>query len=430
LARLEAAADADERARKLAILAEATAELASSLDYQTTLTNVGRLALDQLADWVGVELVDGDQLRPVVMLHRDPQMIELAEDLRRRYPAPLDAPGGIPAVVRTGVSVLYEHVSDEALVASALDEDHLRLIRKLGIESLMIVPLAARDRVLGALVLVSSDPERRYDREDLAFAEDLARRAAVAIDNSYLYSQTLESSVRLQHALLPESLPEPAQWQLAVHYRPAGRTEIGGDFYDAVELDDGRLLTVIGDVMGRGINAAAAMAQLRAALRAYIAVTPEPADVLTKLTEMFAFYRMGGLATVVVALADAQRSTVTLATAGHLPVVLLTADGPEVITPPSSPPLGVGSFGRRSVTVPVDPGDAFLLYTDGLVETREQDIDDGIRRLMSALHPGRPLATDADLRRLVSQLVPSDQDDDVTLLAVRRREQPASPAQP
>lgn len=420
LARLHAAADAQARAHKLAVLAEAAAELASSLDYQTTLTNVAQLALDQLADWVGVELVDGDELRPVVTVHRDPEMIELAAELRRRYPTPIDAPTGVPAVVRTGRSQLYEYISEETLAASALDPEHLDLIRRLRLVSLMIVPLAVRDRVFGALVLVSSDPWRRYDAEDLAFAEDLARRAAVAIDNSHLYSRTLEASVRLQHALLPDSLPDAAGWRVAVHYRPAGRTEIGGDFYDAIELPDGRLLAVVGDVMGRGINAAAAMAQLRAALRAYFAVETDPALVLTKLTEMFAFYEMGGLATVVVALADADRSTVTLASAGHLPVVLLADGDPQVIMPPSSPPLGVGSFPRASVVAPLQPGQAFLLYTDGLVETRDQDIDRGIGRLVAALSAGRRLDSDADLRALAAELVPSGQDDDVTLLAVRR----------
>jgi PAS domain S-box-containing protein len=426
LARLDAAADAAARASKLAVLAEAAVELASSLDYQTTLTNVARLALSQLADWVGVELLDGDELRPVVTMHREPRMIELAAELRRRYPVPPDAPTGVPAVVRTGVSQLFETVSDDALVAGALNAEHLELIRQLRLKSLMVVPLAARDRILGALVLASSEPDRRYDREDLAFAEDLARRAAVAIDNSQLYSQTLESSVRLQHALLPESLPAPADWQVAVHYRPAGRTEVGGDFYDAIALADGRLLTVIGDVMGRGINAAAAMAQLRAALRAYVAVDPDPGCVLTKLTEMFAFYETSGLATLVIALADADRSSVTLASAGHLPVVVIRGGTPEIVAPPSSPPLCVGSFPRASMTVPIEPGDAFLLYTDGLVESREQDIDEGIGRLVRKLRAGAPVATDEDLSALAGELVPSGQDDDVTLLAVCRREPTAT----
>jgi PAS domain S-box-containing protein len=424
LARLDAAADADARAHKLAILAEAAVELASSLDYETTLTNVARLALDQLADWVGVELLEGDELRPVVTVHRDPEMIELAAEMRRRYPTPLDAPTGVPAVVRTGRSELYEYISEDALVAGALDAEHLEMIRRLRLVSLMIVPLPVRDRVLGALVLISSDPQRQYNAEDLAFAEDLARRAAVAIDNSHLYSRTLEASVHLQHALLPEFLPDPAGWRVAVHYRPAGRTEIGGDFYDAIELPDGRLLAVVGDVMGRGISAAAAMAQLRAALRAYVAVETDPALVLTKLTEMFAFYRMGGLATLAVALADAEQSTVTLASAGHLPVVLLGDDGPQVVMPPSSPPLGVGSFPRASVVAPLHPGHTFLLYTDGLVETREQDIDRGIGRLVAALRAGRALNDESDLRALAAELVPPGQDDDVTLLAVRRRDSP------
>lgn len=421
LARVEASAAAADRARKLAFLGEASVELASSLDYRTTLNNVAKLALRELADWVGVELLENGQLRPVVTQHRDPAMIELAVEMRRRYPTPMDAETGVSAVIRTGQSQLYGYVPEEVLVAGARDPDHLALIRQLRVVSVMIVPLQVRDRALGALVLISSEPERRYDAEDLAFAEDLARRAAVAIDNSQLYSQTLDASVRLQHALLPASLPEPEAWQLAVHYRPAGRTEVGGDFYDAVQLRDGRLVTVVGDVMGRGVGAAAAMAQLRSSLRAYLALDPDPVAALTKLTGMYETYGLGGLATVVLALADAASDTVTFVGAGHLPPLLLHADGGiTVIDLPTSPPLGVGSYARRSVTHRLAPGDAYLLYTDGLVETRDQDIDSGIARLVDLLGP-QPRLRERALHRLASQLVLDGQDDDVTLLAVHRR---------
>lgn len=424
LSRVTAAAAAADRARKLAMLGEASVELASSLDYQTTLAHVAELALQELADWVGVELLDGDALRPVVTLHRDPHMIELAEELRRRYPTPLDAPSGVPAVVRTGESALYEHIPEETIVAGAVDEHHLALIRQLNLVSAMIVPLPVRDRILGALVLISSDPRRIYGPEDLAFAEELARRAAVAIDNSQLYSQTREASVRLQHALLPESLPDPDGWDLAVHYRPAGRTEIGGDFYDAIELPGGRLITVVGDVMGRGVNAAAAMAQLRASLRAYLAVDADPVAALTALTTMFGVYRMGGLATVLVALNDPESATVTFSGAGHLPPVVRRADGTVAVVPlPACPPLGPFARSRsprRAVSLPLASGDTYLMFTDGLVETREQDIDRGIDRLVDALEQGCELGSEARLRALAARLVPPGQDDDVTVLAVHR----------
>jgi serine phosphatase RsbU (regulator of sigma subunit) len=172
------------------------------------------------------------------------------------------------------------------------------------------------------------------------------------------------------------------------------------------------------------VNAAAAMAQLRAALRAYLAVDPDPVAALTALTTMFDFYRMGGLATVLVALNDPESATVTFAGAGHLPPVVRRADGAvSVVELPACPPLG--PLGRppgprTAVSVPIGQGDTYVMYTDGLVETREQDIDSGIAKLVDALAAGGGLDSEPDLRALAAGLVPPGQDDDVTLLTVHR----------
>ena len=146
---------------------------------------------------------------------------------------------------------------------------------------------------------VSAESERLYTASDLALAEDLAKRAAVAIDNAELHSETLATAVQLQHAVLPESMPRVPGWEIATSYSPAGRTDVGGDFYDAVPLDDGRLALFVGDVMGRGVAAAAAMAQMRAAVRAYTAIDPTPGAVMTNLDRMFAQYPTDQLVTLV-----------------------------------------------------------------------------------------------------------------------------------
>ena len=150
------------------------------------------------------------------------------------------------------------------------------MVRELNLRSAMAVPLVAHNRVLGVITWVAGDQGRRFDEHDLAFAEDLARRAAVAIDNAQLHTELREMAIRLQRAVLPTAMPRIEGWEVAAHYSPAGHLDAGGDFYDVIPLDGGRVAIFIGDVMGRGVDAAAAMAQMRAAIRALVAVDPEP----------------------------------------------------------------------------------------------------------------------------------------------------------
>ena len=324
--------------------------------------------------------------------------------------------------MRTGVSELLPDISDELLVAAAQDQEHLRLLRELDLRSALIVPLTTRGEVLGVMTWVSGSDRRRYTEADLEFAEDLASRAAVAIDNSQLYSETLDAAVRLQRAVLPETLTAPEGWEIASLYSPAGRTEVGGDFYDVIALDDGRMLILVGDVMGRGVTAAAAMAQMRSAVRAYAAVDPAPATVMTKLDLMFAAYDIPQLVTLVYALADPGQDTLEVANAGHPPPLLRRANGTvEQLAHASGPPLGVNGSVRTTMSVPLLPGDTLLAFTDGLIERRTEDIDRGLARLAGQ---GRLLGSN-DLGGALEKLVDSVRDhtrnDDVAAVAVRRR---------
>ena len=178
--------------------------------------------------------------------------------------------------MRTGVGELYSDITDEMLVAAARDEEHLQLSRELNLRSVMIVPLLARGRTLGTITLIRTAPVADFTAADLVAAEDLGRRAGLAIDNARLYEETANVATELQRAVLPDRLGEPDGWDCAAYYRPDGQAEVGGDFYDAVELSDGRVAMFIGDVMGHGIQAAAAMAQMRASVRAFVTVDPDP----------------------------------------------------------------------------------------------------------------------------------------------------------
>ena len=174
----------------LRFLNEASTILASSLDFEVTLAAVARLAVPHLGDWCGIEIVGEDGVaRQLAVAHANPDMIPLAHELRSRYPADPEAPNGLPLVLRTGVTEFYPEITDEQVAASAVDADHLSLLRKLKLRSLIIVPLIARDRIFGALTLIAAESGRRFTNDDLEVAESLARRAALAVDNAGLYRE-------------------------------------------------------------------------------------------------------------------------------------------------------------------------------------------------------------------------------------------------
>lgn len=420
--RLQAQDEAADREAKLRFLAAASAELASSLDYETTLQRVAQLAVPGFADWCAIALEQDGWLRTVAVAHVDPSKVALALDLNRRYPPDRDAAHGAYVVLRTGESVLLPEVPDEVLVAAAQDEEHLRILRGLGFRSALQVPLKLRDRVLGVITWVTGYEGRRFTDADVTFGEDLARRAAVAIDNAELHTELRNVAVRLQQAILPEHLPSPPGWDVAVRYIPAGRTEASGDFYEVMPLTDGRIAFFVGDVMGRGVEATAAMAQVRAAVRALAAVDPDPQAVLTALDRLFDHFDLEQLVTLVYAVLDPEDDQLQVLNAGHPAPLLLRAGGDtHQLLPGETLLLGAGGANRDVTTASFLPGDTVLAFTDGLVERRGEDIDQGTQRLLRALPvlQNRPLGDVLD--GLVNEVRGESRDDDVAVLALRRQ---------
>jgi GAF domain-containing protein len=174
---------------KLSFLADATSELSSSLDYRTTLGKIATLVVPRLADWCAVDLVENGSIERVAVAHVDPSKVAYAEELQRRYPPDPDAGSGVPQVIRSGVSEHYPVITDEMLVAGSTDAEQLRVSRELGLRSALIVPLCGHSSTLGALSLVHAESGRTYNEDDLAFAEDIARRAAVAVENARAYEE-------------------------------------------------------------------------------------------------------------------------------------------------------------------------------------------------------------------------------------------------
>ena len=422
LERVQALAAVAGPAAKLTFLAAASAELAASLDYNVTLAAVAQLAVPTIADWCAVEIVEDGRLRTLAVAHIDPAKVALAKVLQHRYPSDPAAPTGSANVVRTGVSELHPLITDDLLVAATRDEEHLQMARDLRLHSALTVPLRARDRTLGAITLVFAESNRSYRHDDIGFAEDFARRAAVAIDNAQLHTQTRDTARRLQRAVLPEDLTAMHDWEIATYSNPAGRTDVGGDFYDAITLEGGRIVVVIGDVMGNGVAAAAAMARMRSAVHAYIALDPDPAAVMTDLDLMFARFGYSELVSMAYLLLDPAAGELSLVNAGHCPPLLVGSDGTvKILRDTPAPLLGIRPVSRTATRHAMTADSVLLTYTDGLIERRDEDIAGGLARLAGAAEHliGRPLAV--QLATLVRQVGDPRRDDDVTALAIRHR---------
>ena len=408
-------------AERLSFLAEASELLARSLDPDEALRQLAELAVQRFADWCGVELVEeSGALRSVAVAHTDPRRVELAQELRARYPVDPHSATGVAGVIRSGESELHTEVSDEMLVAAARDPEHLRLMRELGLRSAMVVPLTARGRTIGALTLVAAESGRLFDQVDLDLAEDLARRAALAIDNSMLFRREHEAAVILQRSLLPESLPEVEGLQFAARYEPAAAgLEVGGDWYEVVRSDDGTIGLTIGDVAGRGIRAASVMGRIRPALRGLIANGHRPAQAMERLDSLIKEADRPEMTTVFHLRYDPGDASGEYVRAGHPPGLLRHPDGRVVeLRGGGSPPVGVLDGIRfQADRVEVPAGSLLLLYTDGLIERRGDDLMAALERLKRTFAdaPGDPAAC---LEHLAHEYEAEQVPDDVAMLAM------------
>jgi GAF domain-containing protein/anti-sigma regulatory factor (Ser/Thr protein kinase) len=291
------------------------------------------------------------------------------------------------------------------------------ILRQKGIRSLLGVPLLVEGRVIGVLHVGSLTP-REFTADDLQLLQLAADRAAPAIENARLFEQRRVAEA-LQRTLLPPELPRIAGLELASRYLPAEGSGLGGDWYDVFELPESRIAIVVGDVVGHGVAAAAVMAQLRTALRAYAAEGHEPADVVQAVDRLMWQLGPTAMTTLVYLLLDPVEETLEVVNAGHLPPLMIDANGgTRYLEIEGALPLGTSqSEIYRARTVPFPAGAGIVLYTDGLVERRDEPIDAGLERLRAVT------ATTRDVERLcaeaVSRLVTSSPADDVAMVAAR-----------
>jgi PAS domain S-box-containing protein len=412
-------------------LSEASRVLGSSLDYPQTLRNVAWAAVPQIADWCAVDLVDRDGKREqVVAAHRDPDKLALAERLRRFEPAQIDSDQAVGRAVRTGEPQLYAEISDEMLVQNAVDDEHLRLLRGVGLRSVLIVPLRAVSRTLGAMTLVNAESGRRFDDADVRFAEQLADRAAVAVENARLYQARSRTAATLQRSLLPDSVPRIPGWEVAALYRPAGadpELEVGGDFYDFLQTPDGWLV-IIGDVTGKGVEAAALTSLLRHGARFISQTGTRPAGILRRLD--MALKQRSSLSLCTTLCARLTAGELVFCSAGHPMPLLVGVDGTvrEMGTPGRL--LGLTDvYDWRDQTMPMRPGETVVLYTDGVTDTRgsrQRFGDARLRELLGRAGALSPAELLASLDAALAAFQVGVQADDTAVIAMRI--EPAHPA--
>jgi serine phosphatase RsbU (regulator of sigma subunit) len=381
--------------RRLAFLAAANEIIArTALDLNKTLHELANVTVPSIADFCVVNIVNDDRLiETMAVASAHPVRPALAENLMHQPRLEPSGDNAVSQVVRTGKAMLFRSVNASVLESVSRSADHLALLRGLHIRSLMIVPLPARGGIMGALTLGSVRHGRRYSDEELTLASDLAVRAGTALENVRLYEERDRAAQALQRSLLPSRLPEIPGAEIAARFQPFTEADlIGGDFYDVFEVAPRSWALVIGDVMGKGSEAAALTGLARHTIRAASLSLSSPAEILGVLNEAILKNQEDRYATAAVVRIDLLegRARAVVASGGHPSPIVLRVSGKAEEIGESGMLLGVFEDAKRMDTsTELAPGDALLLYTDGLLDERQARPE---RRLLSIVSEGRGLS--------------------------------------
>ncbi|WP_327738337.1 SpoIIE family protein phosphatase [Streptomyces nojiriensis] len=428
----QAQADAERARHRFALLAEAGTRIGTTLDLHQTAQEIVDVLVPQLADSADVQLLEA-----VLLPDEGPVPAASTRGVLRRLAAHFPDPTAPTAKLAPGqtfqvpMGTTYERVIAEgrpmnlyladipALITSPRAEALRTYLATLG--SARLVPLVARGTVLGAVAVTRTREREPFDEQDCVLVDELVARAALNIDNARMYTLQRQAALTLQRSLTNSALPEVPGLELTGRYLPASDHDVGGDWYDVIPLPGGRTGLVIGDVMGHGIHAAAVMGQLRTAVRTLARHDVPPARLLRSLDAVVADLGEDEMATCVYAVHDAASGVCVIARAGHPPPAVVTPDGAiTFLDGPPGTPLGTGGRDFRTEEVRLPPGSLLVLYTDGLIEARDRDLDQGMAQLAGALRRvEQPLEELCE--GILRLLLPCAQQDDVAVLLARTR---------
>jgi PAS domain S-box-containing protein len=433
--------------QRLTLLNQAGTHIGTTLDVTRTAQELVDMAVPRFADLAIVDLLDavlsGDEPDPgpltgTVALRRVAHQ-SIFEGVPEAVVKPGDVdvhPESFPSArcLATGKTILTDVNDPMFFSATGHNPARAATIRKYGLHAVLSVPIRARGVTLGVAVFVRGQRPEPFEQDDVLLAEELTARAALSLDNACRYTRERTTALALQRSLLPQRLPEQSAVEAASRYLPASaHAGVGGDWFDVIPLSGARVALVVGDVVGHGIHASATMGRLRTAVRTLADVDLPPDELLTRLDDLVS--RLSAEAdagngddagsdvgaTCLYAVYDPVSRRCGLARAGHPLPVLVTPDGAVgFLDLPAGPPLGLGGLPFESTEIELPAGSILALYTDGLIESRDHDIDVGLERLRRALtHPEPSLETTCD--NVLAAVLPDRPEDDVALLVARTR---------
>jgi PAS domain S-box-containing protein len=431
--------------RRLTLLNQAGTHIGTTLDVTRTAQELANIAVPQFADLAVIDLLDAVLLADEASLGPPPGTVALRRVAHQSIfpgvpeaavrPGELDVhPESFPSAraLATGQPVLIGADDPTFFAATGHNPVRAAAIRKFGLHSILSVPIQARGVTLGVAAFVRGQRPDPFEQDDVLLAEELTARAALSLDNACRYTHERTTALALQRSLLPQRLPEQSAVEVASRYLPASANAgVGGDWFDVIRLSWARVALVVGDVVGHGIHASATMGMLRTAVRTLADEDLPPDELLIRLDDLVSRFSATADAgnddaaenevgaTCLYAVYDPVSRRCSLARAGHPLPALVTPDGAvRFLDMPASPPLGLGGLPFESTEIELPPGSILALYTDGLIESRDHDIDIGLEQLRRALsRPAPSLETTCDnvLRTVLGER-PAD---DVALLVAR-----------
>jgi len=415
-ARVHEALERTERATR--IYGRFSAELSRSIETVATLKRLAELAIEEVGETSSVGLLrpDGQIAIRASALRSNPRVDVDAVRFLRLLPKT----SAMARVATSGKPLLQRSITEDDLCATAGDDAQLdALVHALGLKSALVVPLIAHGECLGAMTFCRVTSDTPYDERDLALAQQLAERAAIAISNAQQYERISNIATVLQTASMPATLPQIANCRFSAIYRPAKREAmIGGDWYDVFALGDGRVGITIGDVLGSGLDAAVTMAKLRQAMQSCAVLEPDPITMLDAADATLRLHDSNGLATALAAIYDPRTRRLRFASAGHPLPVLRSGKNVGTFDAVTLPPLGVRDLAVGEIcTTWLNVGDTIVFYTDGLVESTH-DIIEGTARVFETLGKNAPLGTPQDAHLIADSVLPDGARDDVAIVTL------------